>query len=74
MATILLTGANGNVTGATIRALQGQGHKLIGLVRQLPAEQVQTRTRLRLWMIRVDLYARNFDGCMANIQRLRGGS
>ncbi len=33
MATILLTGANGNVSGAAIRALQGSGHKLIGLVR-----------------------------------------
>ena len=33
MATILLTGASGNVTGATIRALKGQGHRLIGLVR-----------------------------------------
>jgi uncharacterized protein YbjT (DUF2867 family) len=33
MATILLFGATGNVTGATIRALQGSGHKLIGLVR-----------------------------------------
>ncbi|MFT3841506.1 MAG: SDR family oxidoreductase [Myxococcaceae bacterium] len=33
MATILLFGATGNVTGATIRALQGSGHKLVGLVR-----------------------------------------
>jgi uncharacterized protein YbjT (DUF2867 family) len=33
MATILLTGANGTVSKATIQALQGQGHRLIGLVR-----------------------------------------
>jgi uncharacterized protein YbjT (DUF2867 family) len=33
MATILLTGANGTVSSATIAALQGAGHKLIGLVR-----------------------------------------
>jgi uncharacterized protein YbjT (DUF2867 family) len=33
MATILLTGATGNVTGAAIRALQGKGHRLVGLVR-----------------------------------------
>src|SRR5581483_12414050 len=33
MTTILLTGANGNVTGATVRALKGQGHRLIGLLR-----------------------------------------
>lgn len=33
MATILLTGANGTVSKATIAALQGSGHTLIGLVR-----------------------------------------
>lgn len=31
--TILITGANGNVSSATIRALQGKGHHLVGLVR-----------------------------------------
>lgn len=33
MTTILLTGANGNVSSAAIRALQGKGHRLVGLVR-----------------------------------------
>jgi uncharacterized protein YbjT (DUF2867 family) len=33
MTTILLTGANGNVSTATIHALQGTGHRLVGLVR-----------------------------------------
>lgn len=33
MSTILLTGANGNISSKTIRALQGAGHELIGLVR-----------------------------------------
>ena len=33
MATILLTGANGKISSAAIRALQGQGHRLIGVVR-----------------------------------------
>lgn len=33
MATILLTGANGKVSSEAIRGLQGQGHRLIGLVR-----------------------------------------
>lgn len=33
MANILLTGANGNISSKTIKALQGSGHKLIGLVR-----------------------------------------
>ncbi len=34
MATILLTGANGTVSTATIAALQGSGHRVIGLVRE----------------------------------------
>jgi uncharacterized protein YbjT (DUF2867 family) len=33
MSTILVTGANGNVSSATIRALQGKGHRIVGLVR-----------------------------------------
>lgn len=33
MSTILLTGATGTVSSATIAALRGSGHKLIGLVR-----------------------------------------
>src|SRR5579871_1884645 len=35
MATILLTGVSGKVAGATIQALQGQGHRLIGLARDV---------------------------------------
>ena len=35
MATILLTGASGNVSRATIEALKGSGHRLIGLVRDV---------------------------------------
>jgi len=34
MSTILVTGANGNVSSATIRALQGKGHRIVGLVRE----------------------------------------
>src|SRR4051812_32857556 len=33
MATILLTGATGNVTSSVLPELQGSGHKLVGLVR-----------------------------------------
>ena len=33
MANILITGANGNISSKAIKALQGSGHKLIGLVR-----------------------------------------
>jgi uncharacterized protein YbjT (DUF2867 family) len=33
MATILVTGANGNVSSKALHALEGSGHKLVGLVR-----------------------------------------
>ncbi|MEJ8856599.1 LuxR C-terminal-related transcriptional regulator [Variovorax robiniae] len=56
----------------TARALEKRGdlRKLIGLVRQLPPVQVQARVELRLWMIRLALYSRDFDGCAASITRL----
>jgi uncharacterized protein YbjT (DUF2867 family) len=50
MSTILLTGANGSVSSAVIRSLQGSGHRLIGLVRDpakaedLAASGVELRT------------------------------
>ena len=50
MSTILLTGATGIVSSAVIRALQGSGHHLIGLVRDpakakaLAAQGVELRT------------------------------
>ena len=50
MSTILLTGANGSVSSAVIRSLQGSGHRLIGLVRDpgkakdLAAAGVELRT------------------------------
>ena len=46
MATILLTGANGQVSAATIAALAGSGHKLIGLVRD-PAKGAKLGIELR---------------------------
>lgn len=46
MATILLTGANGQVSKATIAALQGSGHTLIGLVRD-PAKGTELGIELR---------------------------
>src|SRR5258707_941047 len=39
MATILIFGASGQVSSAAIRALQGQGHRLIGVVRDLAKEK-----------------------------------
>ncbi|MBB3176649.1 LuxR C-terminal-related transcriptional regulator [Variovorax sp. Sphag1AA] len=52
-------------------AVRGELRKLIGLVRQLPPEEVQSRPLLRLWMIRLELYSRDFDACVASIASLR---
>ncbi|MEJ8821063.1 LuxR C-terminal-related transcriptional regulator [Variovorax humicola] len=52
-------------------AVRGELRKLIGLVRQLPPAQVQARVGLRLWMIRVELFAREFATFSAHIERLR---
>jgi LuxR family maltose regulon positive regulatory protein len=52
-------------------AVRGELRKLIGLVRQLPLAQVQARVGLRLWMSRVELFAREFDVFEAEIERLR---
>lgn len=52
-------------------AVRGELRKLVGLVRQLPAVEVQARIGLRLWMIRVELFARELDAFSANIARLR---
>lgn len=48
MATILLTGANGNVSTATIRELQGSGHHLVGLVRDPAKAQALTALGVEL--------------------------
>jgi LuxR family maltose regulon positive regulatory protein len=50
--------------------MRGDLRKLIGLVRELPAEQVQSRIGLRLWMVRSHLYARDFERCAAMISEL----
>ncbi|MGJ7566403.1 LuxR C-terminal-related transcriptional regulator [Variovorax sp. GB1R11] len=52
-------------------AVRGELRKLIGLVRQLPPAEVQARIGLRLWMIRIELFARELDAFSANIARLR---
>lgn len=51
-------------------APRGELRKLIGLVRQLPAEQVQASRTLRMWMVRVALYARDFQACASAIAGL----
>ncbi|WP_228122024.1 LuxR C-terminal-related transcriptional regulator [Variovorax paradoxus] len=52
-------------------AVRGELRKLIGLVRQLPPAEVQARIGLRLWMIRIELFARELDAFSAHIARLR---
>ncbi|WP_213957765.1 MULTISPECIES: LuxR C-terminal-related transcriptional regulator [unclassified Variovorax] len=52
-------------------AVRGELRKLIGVVRQLPPAQVQARVGLRLWMIRVELFAREFAAFADNVERLR---
>lgn len=52
-------------------ALRGELRKLIGLVQQLPQEQVQASLALRIWMVRVALYARDFDACAKAIEQLK---
>ena len=49
----------------------GDMRKLIGLVRMLPSAQIQHRHQLRLWMLRVDLYARKFERCAQGIAQLQ---
>jgi LuxR family maltose regulon positive regulatory protein len=49
---------------------RGELRKLIGLMRRLPAEQVQRHIGLRLWMARSQLYARELSACVASIAQL----
>lgn len=54
------------------RSMQARGElrKVIGLMRLLPLEQVQKRTGLRLWHAQLQLYAREYDACAAEIAEL----
>ncbi|MEJ8847564.1 LuxR C-terminal-related transcriptional regulator [Variovorax rhizosphaerae] len=52
-------------------AVRGELRKLLGLVRQLPPAQVQARVGLRLWLARIDLFARDFAAVSAHIATLR---
>ncbi|MFM0223926.1 AAA family ATPase, partial [Paraburkholderia dipogonis] len=50
--------------------IRGDLRKLVGLIRLLPLAEVQARIGLRLWMVHLQLYAREFDACAAAIARL----
>jgi LuxR family maltose regulon positive regulatory protein len=55
------------------RSMQVKGdlRKLVGLMRLLPLAEVQARVGLRLWMVHLQLYAREFDACAAGLARLQ---
>ncbi|MFM0549634.1 LuxR C-terminal-related transcriptional regulator [Paraburkholderia sediminicola] len=50
--------------------INGDLRKLVGLIRLLPLAEVQARIGLRLWMVHLQLYAREFDACATAIARL----
>ena len=50
---------------------RGELRKLMSLVRRLPEKEVQSRTMLRLWMARSQLFARELDACAVSLERLQ---
>jgi LuxR family maltose regulon positive regulatory protein len=57
-------------SGADRLQLAGRQRQLIGLLRLLPAARMQSRLGLRLWSARMQLYARDLDGCAASASTL----
>ncbi|MGH8783827.1 MAG: LuxR C-terminal-related transcriptional regulator [Cupriavidus necator] len=50
---------------------RGELRKVVKLIRLLPAEQVQAHAGLRVWTVRMHLYAREFDAAAAGIESLQ---
>lgn len=48
----------------------GNIRSLLGLVKQLPPKEIQSRVPLRLWMARSQLFARELQACAASIESL----
>ena len=65
-------GAAADLVQRVARAMQVKGElrKLVGLIGLLPRAEVQARIALRLWMVHLHLYAREFDACAEGIARL----
>jgi LuxR family transcriptional regulator, maltose regulon positive regulatory protein len=65
-------GAAADLVQQVARAMQirGDSRKLVALMRLLPVAEIQARIVLRLWMLHLHLYAREFDACAAGITRL----
>ncbi|MGO4814697.1 LuxR C-terminal-related transcriptional regulator [Cupriavidus sp. 2MCAB6] len=49
---------------------RGELRKLIGLMRLLPAEQIEARIKLRLMTLQMQIFARDLDACAVSIERL----
>ncbi|AYC32748.1 helix-turn-helix transcriptional regulator [Pseudomonas cavernae] len=49
---------------------QGDLRMLVELVRQLPMEQLQASVSLRMLLVRMQIYARDFAACVEGIERL----
>ena len=50
--------------------IRGERRTIILLLRLLPAEQIDARPGLRLWMARTQLYLRELDACAQSLERL----
>jgi len=59
-------------TYAGTLSARGELRKVIGLMRLLPAEQVQARIKLRLLTLQMQIFARELDACTVSIERLLG--
>lgn len=66
------TAAAADLVQRVARTMQVKGdlRKLVGLIRLLPLAEIQSRISLRLWMLHLHLYAREFEACAAGIARL----
>ncbi len=72
----LLAGEAGAAADLVLRVarnmqVKGDLRKLVGLIGLLPHAEVQSRIGLRLWMVHLHLYAREFDACAAGLARLQ---
>ncbi|WP_326539203.1 LuxR C-terminal-related transcriptional regulator [Pseudorhodoferax sp.] len=56
--------------GAQALFLRGERRTLFALLRLLPAEQVAARPLLRIWMLRSQLFMREFEACARGIAAL----
>jgi LuxR family transcriptional regulator, maltose regulon positive regulatory protein len=50
--------------------IRGDLRKLVRLMRLLPLAEIDARIGLRLWLVHLKLYSREFDACAADIARL----